>query len=672
MVRSGHPLRLMVGLLVWLLAASCYAGSTDLSPKVQQAFSGLRMVNWYPINNYGTNMWAHFDLSAATSDFAVIAGAGFNAVRIIIPATLGTFAVPHPSTQMLGNLSDLVNAADLAGLRVQLTLFDQYFAYTPLQSAVSDGATWINAVVRPFQNDRRIAYIDVHNETDLSDPAKFAWLQAIFPLVKNAAGTIPVTASPGGNTTLPTDIALVRSAAPVDLFDIHYYVPPEFALAQLADLITAAGATPIYFGECGFPTQIDAITSGDEGLPATQQAREAAQEKYFRTLHAVTRELDLPSPSPWTFDDALASGVSPAVAAYWASHNLGSYGYSWGLRRTDMTEKPALSTLRALNSGKRISAFVNEGFEAADSSGMPLYWHMWSNPSAGFTADFAQDTSVAHSGTASARISNATGSAAGLPALYVTPVQPTHPGAQYRAHVYAKGSNITGAVALAFAWYDTNEQYIQLGVFSQLLAKGDTDWTLLNVSTQAPANASMLRIHLQSQHNESGTAWFDDLVAGRIETAVEFYASALDHYFISTDPAEIAALDSGTIKGWARTGYSFNTYASISIGTSPVCRFYIPPEFGDSHFFGRGVSECAATHAKFPQFVYESEEVFAMELPVNGVCGGATIPVYRVFDNRADANHRYTTDRSVRGAMVAKGWIAEGDGPDAVVMCSPI
>jgi hypothetical protein len=44
---------------------------------------------------------------------------------------------------------------------------------------------------------------------------------------------------------------------------------------------------------------------------------------------------------------------------------------------------------------------------------------------------------------------------------------------------------------------------------------------------------------------------------------------------------------------------------------------------------------------------------------------------YRVFDNRADANHRYTTDRSVRDAMVAKGWIAEGDGPDAVVMCAP-
>ncbi len=83
----------------------------------------------------------------------------------------------------------------------------------------------------------------------------------------------------------------------------------------------------------------------------------------------------------------------------------------------------------------------------------------------------------------------------------------------------------------------------------------------------------------------------------------------------------------------------------MSIGTSPVCRFYILPTLGDSHFFGRGVAEGAAPHTKYPVFDFESEEVLAMELPVNGICGGGTIPVYRVFDNRADANHRYTTDR---------------------------
>jgi hypothetical protein len=58
-------------------------------------------------------------------------------------------------------------------------------------------------------------------------------------------------------------------------------------------------------------------------------------------------------------------------------------------------------------------------------------------------------------------------------------------------------------------------------------------------------------------------------------------------------------------------------------------------------------------------------------LPTAGACPSGSTPIYRLFDNRADVNHRYTTDRGVRDAMVAKGWIAEGDGPDRVVMCAP-
>lgn len=60
-----------------------------------------------------------------------------------------------------------------------------------------------------------------------------------------------------------------------------------------------------------------------------------------------------------------------------------------------------------------------------------------------------------------------------------------------------------------------------------------------------------------------------------------------------------------------------------------------------------------------------------MFLPVAGVCPAGTTNVYRVFDNRPDANHRYMTDKSLRDAKVAKGWIAEGDGADLVVMCAP-
>jgi 6-phosphogluconolactonase (cycloisomerase 2 family) len=152
---------------------------------------------------------------------------------------------------------------------------------------------------------------------------------------------------------------------------------------------------------------------------------------------------------------------------------------------------------------------------------------------------------------------------------------------------------------------------------------------------------------------------------------IEFYNAGLDHYFITWVADEIAKLDAGTvIKGWVRTNQSFRTYTTPQSGTSPVRRYYIPPALGDSHFFGRGTTECNATGQKNPSFVLEDPAFMQMFLPVAGACPANTVEIYRVFSNRLDANHRYMTDAAVRAAMVAKGWLAEGDGPNLVVMCA--
>ena len=155
-------------------------------------------------------------------------------------------------------------------------------------------------------------------------------------------------------------------------------------------------------------------------------------------------------------------------------------------------------------------------------------------------------------------------------------------------------------------------------------------------------------------------------------TVAEYYNATLDHYFITWNPAEQQNLDAGnTPTKWTRTGQAFRAYVAPQAGTSPVCRYYIPPALGDSHFFGRGTAECDATGRNNPSFVLEDPAFMHMILPTAGVCPAGTAPIYRVFSNRADANHRYMTDRGVRDMMVARGWIAEGDGPDLVVMCSP-
>jgi hypothetical protein len=154
---------------------------------------------------------------------------------------------------------------------------------------------------------------------------------------------------------------------------------------------------------------------------------------------------------------------------------------------------------------------------------------------------------------------------------------------------------------------------------------------------------------------------------------IEFYNASQDHYFISSLQPDIDALDSGRFSGWVRTGLTFKAYPQATLGASPVCRFYIPPALGDSHFYSASPVECAETQAKFPLLVEESPNVMYVDLPdaTSGACPWGDIAVYRVWDDRGDSNHRYTTDAAIRAQMVAKGWIAEGYGQDQVIMCSP-
>jgi serine protease len=155
-------------------------------------------------------------------------------------------------------------------------------------------------------------------------------------------------------------------------------------------------------------------------------------------------------------------------------------------------------------------------------------------------------------------------------------------------------------------------------------------------------------------------------------TVVEYYNAELDHYFMTWAAEEILLLDAGTaIKGWRRTGKAFEVLLTPALGAAGVCRIYIPPGLGDGHYFGRDATECTKTLTSHPTFVDEAPAFFYLYTATGGACPAATLPVYRVFSNRADVNHRYTTERPVRDAMVARGWLAEGDGEDHVVMCTP-
>jgi hypothetical protein len=167
----------------------------------------------------------------------------------------------------------------------------------------------------------------------------------------------------------------------------------------------------------------------------------------------------------------------------------------------------------------------------------------------------------------------------------------------------------------------------------------------------------------------------------RVATEVEVLEFRRDpsDYFLTVDRDEIAALDSGRIPGWARTGEGFFAYAAdsaIEQNMSPVCRFFGRADAGQhSHFFSAYADECAAIAAWLSnEWLLESSNVFIVALPDagDGSCAAGTVPVYRLYNNdRGAVDHRYTTSRAIQAQMVAAGWLAEGSGPGAVAMCAP-
>jgi len=152
---------------------------------------------------------------------------------------------------------------------------------------------------------------------------------------------------------------------------------------------------------------------------------------------------------------------------------------------------------------------------------------------------------------------------------------------------------------------------------------------------------------------------------------IEYYSAALDHYFMTADGAEMFKLDVGAYVGWQRTGARMTAYRQTVDGTSPVCRFYIPPGLGDSHFYSASRAECAEVLARFPLLFYESPDLFAVALPdATGACPAGMMAAYRLWNGRADSNHRYTTDPAQKAAMQGIGYIAEGYGSAAVAFCT--
>ena len=218
-----------------------------------------------------------------------------------------------------------------------------------------------------------------------------------------------------------------------------------------------------------------------------------------------------------------------------------------------------------------------------------------------------------------------------------------------------------------------------------------TSPTTVNVSVAGPAlpigkySVTFTRSYFVSAPSECHNpvqlieAPFDVVNGESIANVVEFFDAPRNHYFQTASQAEIDILDSGAIPGWSRTGQSFRAYRSgVAASVSPivmrVCRYYGRPEYQlSTHFFSAFYFECDAVPLLWPnQWIEEASDAFGATIPFasDGSCRPGTLPIYRLFNGKADVNHRYTTSLNTRNEMMNGGWISEGLGPLGVGMCA--
>jgi hypothetical protein len=183
---------------------------------------------------------------------------------------------------------------------------------------------------------------------------------------------------------------------------------------------------------------------------------------------------------------------------------------------------------------------------------------------------------------------------------------------------------------------------------------------------------------MQGQQSFSVTGVGGSVAPANTVTAIEYHHASFDHYFITPVAAEIALLDAAQppFQDWARTGFSFNVYASATAPANSVatCRFFndhFAPK--SSHFYAPIGFGCETTLSMFPDWTLEDAALFRTMLPDGaGACPAGTIPLYRLYNNGMGGapNHRFVTSLAERQSMLDRGFTPEGNGI-GVGMCVP-
>jgi hypothetical protein len=480
--------------LVALLGGGAMLASSTDGPRVPE---DVRSISYFPATGGWTLMWTRFDAAAIDRDLARVARLHANTVRVIVPAR--AFGYPEPDVVMRARLERIVDIAERHGLRVELTLFDWWHDYSDIEGS----RRWAAALLSPYADDPRIAFVELKNELRPQDAGASAWAAALIPYVQELTHK-PVTISVPALDPA-RDLRLLHSAlgaAQPDFYSAHFYWRPELFAGQLDAARAAVAPLPLRVGETGYSTALpyDVLP----GVPASRSARESEQAYYLRSVATIARRLGLPPIAPWVLSDFAPDAIPP--------DDPGVHGnareYRFGLFRVSGEAKPAAAAVRAIFSGDHVDGF-DGGFEDSvrDEHGRPVpaLWRI----RAAHDATFARDTRVAHTGRASARIDGVGAGAAPDAAFAIAPPDPAvRAGDRSTVSAFARAGRRCGEVRVALRWFAADGRTVG-GARSPLLRCGSRGWQRLRAGGTAPPGASYVGLYLRAART-IGPAWFDD------------------------------------------------------------------------------------------------------------------------------------------------------------------
>jgi hypothetical protein len=132
------------------------------------------------------------------------------------------------------------------------------------------------------------------------------------------------------------------------------------------------------------------------------------------------------------------------------------------------------------------------------------------------------------------------------------------------------------------------------------------------------------------------------------------------------------------LSGWVRTGESFPPTPRSRSPLSPVCRFHSSAtrRFALLLAANADAPSCSwrrppASYPNFSGYIEEYAAAFYVDLPdATGACPAGTVPVFRLWNQRLDSNHRYTTNPAIVAQMQARNYVLEGSAPNFAAMCA--